>query len=91
MYKYPWLHLTVSQVEVDDVLGVGSLHADGEWLEGVEGEGHESARGRGRVPTHHTRVDLELQEARISRIEPDGRERLKSVTWFAFCVKQSKL
>ncbi len=60
----------VSDVEVDDVLGVGALHGDGERRRGVEGEGDEAARGGRRRAAELPRVDLELEQPRVARVEP---------------------
>ena len=47
-------------MEVDNVVGIGSLNTDGEGVTWVEGEGHEAAsRGWG-VLTLEARVNLEL-------------------------------
>lgn len=59
-------------MEVDDVLGIGALDADGERVGRVEGEGDEAARrGRGRRPAEDAGVDAEAQQARVAHVEAD--------------------
>lgn len=57
-------------VEVDHVLGVGPLHGDGEGFERVEGEGHQAPDRVVDGPPQQARLDLELEQARVPRIEP---------------------
>lgn len=69
-------------VEVDHVLGVGPLHGDGEGFEGVEGEGHQAPHRVVDGPPQQARLDLELEQARVARVEPGearrtGRQSLK--------------
>ena len=44
-------HNTMSDVEINDILRVCSLDADGERFDGVKGEGHQSARSRWWIAT----------------------------------------
>lgn len=57
-------------VEVDHVLGVGPLHGDGEGFERVEGEGHQAPHRVVDGPPQQARLDLELEQARVARVEP---------------------
>lgn len=60
----------VSHVEVNHVLRVGPLDRDGEGLEGVEGEGHQTSDGVVDRPPQKARLDLELQQAGVASIKP---------------------
>ena len=62
-------HNTMSDVEVDDILRVSSLDADGERFDGVKGEGHQSPSGRWWIATQQTCIDLELEKGRVSCVE----------------------
>lgn len=70
----------VPHVEVDHVLGVGPLDRDGEGLEGVESEGHQASDRVVDRPPQQARLDLKLQQARVTSIKPvwGGRKRITS-------------
>lgn len=72
------LGAAVPHVEVDHVLGVGALHRDGEGLEGVEGEGHQAPHGVIDGAPQEPRLDLELQQARITSVKSERKR--KSIT-----------
>lgn len=62
----------MSHVEVDHVLCVGALNRDGERFERVEGEGNQAAHGVINGPPQKARLDLKLQQARVSCVKPGG-------------------
>lgn len=60
----------IVDVKVDNIFGIGALDTDGEGVVGVEGEGHQTPRRWGRVTALHSCVDLELQQPRVTGVEP---------------------
>lgn len=68
-------YASMPHVKVDNVFSVGSLHGDGEGLEGVEGESDQSPDGVVNGSSQQACLDLKFQQARISRIEPAGRKK----------------
>lgn len=64
------LRAAVPHVEVHHVLGVRALHGDGEGLEGVEGERNQATHGVIDGAPQEARLDLKLQEARITSVKP---------------------
>lgn len=62
-------------VEVHHVLGVGSLHRDGEGLEGVEGEGDQAPHGVIDGPPQQPRLDLELQQPRVTSVKSERKRQ----------------
>lgn len=60
----------VSHVEVNHILGVGPLDGDGEGLERVEGEGHQTSDCVVDGPPQKARLDFKLQKAGVPSIEP---------------------
>lgn len=64
------LRAAVPHVEVHHVLGVSALHRDGEGLEGVEGERNQAPHGVIDGAPQEARLDLKLQEARITSVKP---------------------
>lgn len=67
----------VSEMEVDNIIAISALDRDGEGVWWVESEGNQAAgRGRGSGGTWETcppSVDAELDESRVSAIEPGGK------------------
>ncbi len=51
----------MSDVEVDDVFCVSSLHTDRERFTWVEGEGHKATSSRRGIATQDASIDLELE------------------------------
>lgn len=60
-------------MEVDNVVWVSSLHADGEGVCGVEGKGDEATRARRHRLADHTRVDLELQQTGVTSVKSNKK------------------
>lgn len=72
----------MSHVEVDHVLRVGPLDRDGKRLEGMEGEGNQAAHGVADRPSQQARLDLKLQQARVSSVKPGGgTESFRTPIW----------
>lgn len=69
------LGAAVPHVEVDHILGVGALHRDGERLEGVEGEGHQAPHCVIDGAPQEARLDLELQQARITGVKSERKRK----------------
>lgn len=59
-------------VEVDHILCVGALDRDGKGLKGVEGEGNQAPYGMIYRPSQQACLDLKLQQAGVTSIEPGG-------------------
>ena len=60
----------MSHVEVDNVFCVSPLHRNSEWLKRVKGEGHEAPHCVVDGAAQQACLDLKLQQARVSGIEP---------------------
>lgn len=62
----------VPHVEVDHVLRIGPLHRNGEGFKWVESEGDQASDRVVYRAAQQARLDLELQQARVSRVKPGG-------------------
>lgn len=62
-------------VEVNHVLSVSALHRDGEGLERVEGERNQTPHCVIDGSPQESRLDLKLQEARITSIKSEKKRR----------------
>lgn len=84
----------VPHVEVDHVLRIGPLHRNGEGFKWVESEGDQASHRVVYRAAQQARLDLELQQARVSRVKPGGGcggDTEKGGTMKFFCIQDTGL
>lgn len=69
------LRAAVPHVEVNHVLCISALHRDGKGLKGVEGERNQTSHGVIDGSPQESRLDLKLQEARITCIKSERKRK----------------
>lgn len=68
-------------MEVDHILCICPLHRNGKGFKGVEGEGHQTAHCVADGAAQQACLDLKLEQARVTCIEPRERGGTGVRTW----------